>query len=239
MDMSDIRVSCAKCSQKYDLPEDTDGVEINCLKCGAPLTLDTQNPEPLQSAKEVKGGSSLSLANRKANDTLNGEEEIRDVVLEVTSVDKVMETSRSAQRSESPVLLAIPALLVVAGAMIFFQYRSDVWSEYTLHYEFARNILLVGIWLLLVLEAWRDSVGKGALSLLFPPFVILYALRETESGLLRGAFFGVLLGLCTEAFLIPDAAILQALGPAAQGMVDQVDSWIQLASKEPVSSEMH
>jgi hypothetical protein len=213
-------------------------VEISCLKCGAPLTPDTQNPTPAQAADAEKDGRALSIANRKSNDTLNGEEEVREVLLDVTSVDKVMETSRGSQRSESPAMLAIPALIVVTGAMVLFQFRSDAWSEYTLHYEFGRNILLVGIWLLLVLEAWRDSLGKGALSLLFPPYVMLYALRESESGLLRGAIFGMFLGLCTEAFLIPDAAILQSLGPAAQGMVDQVDSWIALASKEPVNSEM-
>ena len=236
--MSDIRVSCAKCSQKYDLPDDTDAGDINCLRCGAPLTLNGQSPVSRSSVGKDKDGGGLSFANRNSDDMPNRGEEIREVLLEVTSVDRVMAASRGAQKVESPAMLAVPSLLVVAGAMVLFQYRFDAWSVSSVHYEFGRNILLVGAWLLLVLEACRASMDKGALSLFFPPYVMLYALRETKSGLLRGAFSGLLIGLCTEAFLIPDAAILQALGPAAQGMVDQVGSWIEFASIESFGSEV-
>jgi hypothetical protein len=125
-------------------------------------------------------------------------------------------------------------LILIAGAMLAFQYGAPDVREYLPWYVMGRNVLLAGIVSWILVDAWRSSVGHGLTCMFFPPYILLYAIGQVESVLLRGLVFGLLIGLTGEAWLLPSQSLVLSLGPMFSSLVDQVNSWMAAAARPPV-----
>lgn len=228
--MGDIRVNCGTCGQKYAVPDGITVMALKCLKCGTPVSLSSAASGDAKNmiAEPVK----LTFARPPAD----GETAVieREVIVDAPAVNEVVKNRRVSTGRDTSMLMGWLALLGVAGLMILFQWRYTEWAAFAPYYVVIRNSLLALVSLLLVLEAWEDGIGKGALSLFFPPYLVLYALQEADSRLVRGLFFGAVIALGAEVFLLPSHSLLMALGPALQGLTERVDGWIAVASREPI-----
>ena len=122
-------------------------------------------------------------------------------------------------------------ILMVGGLMVAFQHFSADLMDYAPIYVMIRNVLVAAACILVTYNATRDGIGRGLLCVIFPPYLMLYATSQEESGWIRGLFLGVLLGLCAEAFLVPGLSLVLSLGPALNTFIEQVTSWIELASR--------
>ena len=124
--------------------------------------------------------------------------------------------------------------LLVGGLMVLFQYFAPHLQGYADMYRLVRNLLIVVAWLMIVYIAFQDEIARGLLSVVFPPYLMLYVTGQVESGWVRGLFFGVLLGVCAEAYLLPNSSLILGLGPAANDFIERVTHWINTISRRPV-----
>lgn len=131
-------------------------------------------------------------------------------------------------------LVSGSVFLLVSGLMVAFQLFAPGLKAYVHVYAAARSFLALTATLLIAYNAAQDGFLRGLLCLVFPPYLLLYATGQEESDWLRGLFLGILLGVCAEAFLLPERSLILALGPAFHGLVEQVQGWIQTASRPPV-----
>jgi len=123
---------------------------------------------------------------------------------------------------------------VVAAAFIGFQYRANDFSQYMDHYIWSRNLFALFTYLTVVVVAFQDNLGPGALCLFVPPYMLYYTMSSIESSVLRGLFHAALIVLAVEIVLIPDHSILIGVGDTIGGAIDHVDALIQHASDKPI-----
>lgn len=126
------------------------------------------------------------------------------------------------------------AFAMTFGVMLLYQLQAAEWRSYLDLYVWGRGIAVVGLFLYITFSAMHDNGWKGALCIVFPPYALFYGVSQVNSGLIRGVLYGLLFGLGTEAFMLPKQSLAIALGPAFNIVIDEVNSWIKLASKPPI-----
>lgn len=131
-------------------------------------------------------------------------------------------------------LISGTVFLLVGGLMVGFQYFAPTLEPYAHEYILFRNVLATAAVILIAYSAAQDGIFRGLLCVFFPPYLFLYATGQEESPWLRGIFMGVLLGLCAEAFLLPEKSLILELGPTINSLIEQVENWMALASRPPV-----
>ena len=126
------------------------------------------------------------------------------------------------------------AFAMTFGIMLLYQFQAAEWRSFMDLYVWGRAIAVVGLFLYITFSAMHDNGWKGALCIVFPPYALFYGVSQVNSAPIQGILFGLVLGLGTEAFMLPKQSLLIALGPAANVVIDEVNSWIKLASKPPI-----
>ena len=130
-----------------------------------------------------------------------------------------------------PLFVAAFLLILV---FVGFQWNVNRVGKYTNLYEISRNILGLAIWLFVVLSAFREGFGFGALCLFMPPYLLFYTIAHMESPVLRGVFYGILFSIISEIYLMREHSILLATGSAINEFIRNVDELIKHASQGPM-----
>ncbi len=145
-----------------------------------------------------------------------------------------VQTHKEKEVRESPKWVPWVVLLVIAGGLLGFQWKFELFDQYTLFYVWGRNVIAIAAYLMIVLVAFQDGLGPGALCLAIPPYLLVYAGSSVESGILRGMIFGISLALIGEMFLLPEQSLFVAMGENMNEIIDTVDSLIVKASDSPI-----
>ncbi len=225
--MPDMTLRCPQCDCEYKISESVPAGGFPCRTCGAKMA---KKPGPEE-------GSKLSLRRSTPPRILSDwhpDDDNRTGSCPVVHPTPVIEPHDAPRVHHTPKWLAGLVMLVVAGLLTGFQYKADMLQNYMGEYSLARNIFFVATYLFVVLVAFQDRMGSGALCLLFPPYAIVYSITSVESWLLRGALYGVVIGLATEIYLLPESSLFMSAGKEINGVIDSVDAMIVRASGSPV-----
>lgn len=123
---------------------------------------------------------------------------------------------------------------LVLAALIGFQYLSDQLDSYLTYYIWVRNLLGIAAYTFVVLLAFQDHLGPGALCLFIPPYTLLYTSSSVESGILRGAFYGMVIVFISEIYFLPDESLMLTFGHWLNEVIGDVDSLIIKAGESPI-----
>lgn len=135
-----------------------------------------------------------------------------------------------AEESKNRAWVATVVFAAVTLVFVGLQWKFDTLGAFQNYYLWGRIALALGVYLMVALVAFQDSAGTGSMCLFLPPYTVMYTSSNIESNVLRGAFFAVLVGLCTEVYFIRDQALATAMGSSISGLIQNVDNLIVRAS---------
>lgn len=223
--MSEISVKCPECSQEYQIPPHVTVMGLKCLECGTPMSAAAGKSAAVRTESDEISAPMHAMT---AAPALAGGSIDPDAVPE-----NPLRALAVSNRDLSSIISGV-LFLLVGGLMVGFQFLAPSLEPYAYEYIIVRNILAAAAVILMAHSAAQDGILRGLLCVFFPPYLLLYATSQEESGWLRGLFLGVMLGLCAEAFLLPEASLILEIGPAISAMIERVENWMALASRPPV-----
>lgn len=232
--MPDITITCPECGREYRLSEYAKVEGISCLTCGAIL----RKPRYEQGTGGLKLkslGSILPPPVPASGAAVMAAVAIATPVAEAPASHPVPhhDIHHEGEAHDSPKWLSVVIATLVLAAFAGFQYFAKDLAQYETAYFWARNLLAAGSYLLVVMLAFQDGLGPGALCVVIPPYSLFYASSSIESAWVRGIFFGTVLAMVTEVYFIPDTSLVMAGGQAFQQMVAWVDGLMVSASESP------
>jgi hypothetical protein len=232
--MPEISIHCPNCNKSHAVADDVSFAQMRCLQCGCPLAAPREQPEPGMLGPQPSAPPvHLTLATPGSTLAVPGPGAVK-VIREKTGPGVNTALGRkAAQRKYAPAIstwLGWILLVVIAGGLIGFQSFAAELRDYLPFYVAARNALFVLVGLLVIHDAWQDSLSQGLLCLLIPPYLLLYAIANLESNIVRALFFALMAGIGAEAWLLPQHSLIMGLGPNLHQLVDTVNGLI--ASKK-------
>jgi len=228
-----MRIKCEECGQKYKLSKPVKADEpLKCLECGSMMSL-PQTPAASSLAGPSKPRMTLTGEPLEGVGQIPPAPKVRYKADGTPLVETDLQPPVAITKDKSSYVSAF-VFLSVGGLMILFQYFAPQLEVYADMYMMVRNIAMAVAWLMIVYIAFQDEISRGVLSVVFPPYLMLYVTGQVESGWVRGLFFGVLLGVCAEAYLLPNSSLILGLGPAANDLIERVTHWINATSRRTV-----
>lgn len=233
--MSDVRVVCPECDGTFSYPSRTTVTKLTCPDCGARLTAASIG-ELLRRRRMNKTTQpvSLRLAGGGALAAARMVEEPPPMAPPMDTILQQREERRRKRQTLASDLTGQVWLIGVAAAMLSFQSAAADLREYLPVYVWTRNLLLIAVCGWLVVDAWRASIWHGLACMVFPPYLLLYAISQVESVILRGLVFSLMIGLVGEAWMLPGDSLVLRLGPTCSAVVDQVNQWLDAAARAPI-----
>lgn len=233
--MPDITIPCPECGREYRLSEYATVDGISCLTCGATL----------QKPKHCQGTGGLKLKSLQeylppplpapAGPALATAGVAPAAIVESTDHPVPhMDIHKEEPTRETPKWPSLVVAAAVLAALVGFQYFADRLDAYYVAYEWSRNLLIVGSYLMVVVVAFQDGLGPGALCLVIPPYTVFYATASVESAVIRGLFYGTVLALVAEVYFLPETSLAMVSGTVFSELVSWVDGLIVTASKPPI-----
>jgi hypothetical protein len=224
--MPDVTISCSECAREYKISEYASVEGLACRTCGAKMSKPTHEKDSTLALRSSSSSQMLSDWHPDDDDqTASGPVVHPAPPVSTHHVEKV---------PHAPKWLAGIVMLIVAGILIGFQYKADLFQSYMGEYAIARNVVAAAAYLFVVLAAFQEHIGPGAGCLLFPPYAIVYSMTSVESWLLRGVLYGMVIGLVTETYLLPDDALFMSASKEMNSFIDSVDTMMVRASDSPI-----
>lgn len=238
--MPDIIIECPECHRDYTVSEYATLDGMTCVTCSAPLSMPestggTTNLR-VRSARDAPGISMVAPSTPAAPPPMpeSGEGQAVPVVASIQAMTQAGLVPEGSNRVLPKWIAGVIALAVIV-AFVSFQWKADDLSSSMLtYYEWGRNGLALGAWLVVVLVAFQDGLGPGVLCLVLPPYSLFYVMACVESHVLRGVFYGILISLCAETYLLQDHSIVLAAGVGLKDFIEHVDGLIVRASESPI-----
>lgn len=220
--MADIKIKCSGCGKENVFSEYSRPESRRCRKCDAALMegessaktkLRVRKPEP--EADEIPN--------------LKEDEPVADKREQSSSTPKDKKKSKPKPKKPSSFLLGLTAFVVFGGLLAGLQYFGQGDRNLLELYKTVRLFALGLGFLIVVVDAFKESQVSGFLALLFPPYLIYYALLKLNSFWRQGLFMAVVLMLTTEMYFMKDDAIIREANRYVQKKVDYVSEQLEKA----------
>ena len=237
--MSEIQLKCPGCDRVYCVPDHIADMTIKCWECGETMTTDgPMAPVRLDtgfSYDDADEGPDTGLL-RIAHANLEPERlPMRSDCVQApapSALETVLEGAVEVE--DASTWPGYIAFAMTFGIMLLYQFQAAEWRSYMDFYVWGRGIAVAGLFVYITFSAMHDNGWKGALCIAFPPYALFYGVSQVNSLPIQGILYGLVLGLGTEAFMLPTQSLVIAMGPAFNIVIDEVNSWIKLASKPPI-----
>lgn len=216
--MPDITIVCRECGREHKISEYAKIEKLNCAGCNAPLEM------PGRKAPE----RSITVAQPKPKVPEKMPDAPKVVQSDTVATSSVHDIEVEITRP--PWWQAVLCFAAVAGILGYYLMHWQQYEGYLQYYIWARNILGLGTTILIMVIAYHDAIGHGAVCLVFPPYMLWYAWTRLESYALRGLFFGVVAVLFAEIYYMPEYAVAIHLQEFLGGVVSTVDGLIERAA---------
>ena len=227
--MPDITISCSECAREYRISEYATVDGLSCRTCGAKMRKPSHEKNSALSLRSKSSSQMLSDWHPGDDDqSASGPGVHPAPIVSTHHVDKV---------AHAPRWLAGIVMLIVAGVLIVFQYKADMFQGYLSEYAVARNVVIAAAYLFVVLAAFKEHIGPGAVCLFFPPYALVYSMTSVESWLLRGVLYGMVIGLITETYLLPNDALFMNASREMNSFIASVDTMMVRASDSPIQND--
>jgi hypothetical protein len=218
--MPDITIVCKECGREHKISEYAKIEKMNCAGCSQPLEM------PRKAAAQA--GISVRQGPPKVPDKMP---DAPKVVVESDTVSTSKVHDKEVELSKPPLWQAVVCFGAVAGIMGYFLMHWQQYQGYLQYYLWARNILALGTIVLILVIAYHDAIGHGAVCLVFPPYMLWYAWTRLESYALRGLFFGIIAVLAAEVYYMPEYSVGLKIQEIAGNLVTTVDGLIERAAE--------
>ena len=230
--MPDILIQCPDCSREYEVSEYATVDKMTCITCGASLIRPSNNSAQPNHLR-VKS-STGSYTNEAATRTIVPNELMTTRGGPVVYAAPQVNVHVSQEVSAPPRWVAWVVGTLVLAALIGFQYFFSQLDSYLTYYIWVRNLLGIAAYTLVVLLAFQDHLGPGALCLFIPPYTLLYTSSSVKSGIVRGVFYGMVIVFLSEIYFLPNQSLLLAFGDWLSEIIGQVDGLIKKAGESPL-----
>lgn len=134
-----------------------------------------------------------------------------------------------AGRPRSAMLQSVAAFLLIGGLFGGLLFH-EVTGKAVLSAEqvtYGRIFLVVGLYVVLVIEAFTQDMLHGLFCVFFPPYALVYGLLYSDAGPLRGLSLAVMVFLGAEMYFAPETALVYQVRDWIGGMVDEGQRLIQ------------
>lgn len=232
--MPDILIQCPECSREYKVSEYAMVDSMTCVTCGATLARSSDDNFP--------DAGSLRLKGRSVPPNLPGVApalpDVPDALViaggPVVCAAPTVDVHQTEEVKDSNPRLSYLVGMLVVGVLLGFQYFSSELDSYLNYYLWLRNGLAAISYGLVVLLAFQDHWGPGLLSVMIPPYTLLYTASSVESNVLRGVFFGMVVVFSAELYFLTDHSAMLAAGEGISLLIEKTDALIVKASESPI-----
>lgn len=232
--MPDILIQCPECSREYKVSEYATVDNMMCMTCGAQLSRPSRLPGLAGAALRVKRAGRGGGLGAVAPALPDVPDALAIAGGPVVCPAPVVQVHRGEKVREQPRWLSLTVALLVLGALVAFQYFADRLDDYVTYYVWVRSGLALVAYGLVVMLAFQDHLGYGALCLVIPPYSLFYTAASVESGVLRGVFYAMVVAALTEVYFLPDHSALLAAGQVVNELIRDIDGLILKASESPI-----
>ena len=228
--MADVELGCPKCGLRVTVSEYVGEEGRICMACGGAL----QIPEEAWPAMEAAQASSgLRVRRRTQADAVSvrgdplptgavGHAEAERVIPNAVADPK-------AGRSPWPRVIGVLVFLLTAALFIGPQFLADGHPAVRDAYLSMRYGAWALVWLIVVIDAWREGTFYGLGSLLFPPYALAYAVSRMESYWAKALVFATLIALAAELHFLGADASVHRMGAAVERGIVSVGNLIERA----------
>lgn len=232
--MADITLKCPKCGKQNKVSEYAEPGSAICSSCQAALDIPVSEKALRLSVRKISHHQRATLTGREPvtkDDVVTRDSKAQETAAVLGEVHK----SRQKVKTPNFIWMLIPFLIVTAG-LVGWQYMSKQHPgdpRWLHQFVLGRSIAYSLIYLLVLLSAFEDSVGQGALCLLLPPYTLYYVFVRLEAYWLRGCFFAMCVSIVAELYYVPKYAIFTIGQAYFDHFVDTVNGIVQRAGEPP------
>ncbi len=236
--MGDVGMTCERCELRMTLSEYAAAEGRVCMACGGALRREEGGAEV---AAPRRGPT---LRRRRAEDAVSvrGEPLASAAVGQVHSERVIPNAVTDPRRGRTTGARLLGFLVFLAGAALLvgpqFLGEHELLGERQAGifegYLRVRYIAWGAIWLLVAIEAWRESAFRGLAATLFPPYTLFYAVGRLESHWRRSLVYAACLALVAELHLLGSDAALRRGNDALEQGIAAVSSLIVRAGEPPM-----
>jgi hypothetical protein len=232
--VADISLKCPKCGKQNKVSEYAAQGSVFCTSCQAPLDIPVSEKSLRLTVRKIGHHQRETLSGRDAvtkDDQATRKSKARESAAVLGEVHKV----RHKSKTPNVVWMLVPFLILMAG-LVGSQYmiKAHPWDSPLLHrFLIGRTITYSLTYILVLLSAFEDSVGQGAICLFFPPYTLYYVFVRLEAYWLRGCFFAMCLSILAELYFVPAQAVIVMGQAHFNNFVDNVSGLVQRASEPP------
>jgi len=226
--MADIRIVCSECGQENVFSEYSRPEARRCRKC------DTLLGEGASSVKTKLRVRKRDPETDAVPYLQENKPDPKEEKRESPAAPKKKKSSKTRLKSPSSFLLGLLAFIVFGGLLVALQYYGRDDRKILEIYRTVRLFALGLGYLIVLIDAFMESQVSGFLALLFPPYLIYYALVRLDSFWRQGLFMAVVLMLAAEMYFMKDDAIITHSNRFVQKKIDYVSEQLDKAGKSSV-----
>jgi len=128
-----------------------------------------------------------------------------------------------AGRPKSAFLESLAAFILIGGllgGLLFHQVTGKdlISPEYA---NYGRIFMVLGLYVVLVIEAFTQEMLHGLFCVFFPPYALVYGLLYSDAGPLRGLSLAMIVFLSAEMYFSPEDALVYHIRDAISGFVGE------------------
>jgi hypothetical protein len=221
--MADVMIPCPDCGEKNSFSEFVAPEARCCRGCARVLELPKLEADPIRLSVRKAPPMVPPPPLSPIRGTDNGPPTEINAILKAKREQSAgrEKTMRRPKRWLGPLIF-----LLTAGLLAGLQYAGTTTDRVQDIYLQARYGFLALAAVLVLFEAFRDSVMQGMLCLLLPFYLAYYAITRMESYVRAGFVLGVGAALGTEMLWVGDQAILHIVSREVNWFIEYVNSLI-------------
>ncbi len=202
--MADVEVKCEECGSPITLSEYAAMDTISCRACGAPLRARPSSPtdsvrERLKLKQQQQAEEAESDRPRIKGPT--GEQPDEE---STWRFDRYIQQSRENIKTDAKqtgVIWSWVCFLLLALLMASIRFLNILPSDYTELLKTYGPYAALGMHVVIVLMAFKDTVFQGILCLLIPGYSVFYLFFVSDNFWTRALFGGLLVGIGLDSAL--------------------------------------
>lgn len=191
--MADIEVKCTVCEKTIRISEFADVDTITCRSCGGKL----KKPEKLTFKPKATIRATRAEDEQAADDTPPTEWRFHKTVSESKK-----KTQENVRKGVSHHVLSWMLFVLLAAGMGYARYGGALQEAHFKLLQEKGIYLFLGLYLMVVLLAYKDSIFQGILCTLIPGYALFYLFFISDDFYMRAIVAGAMVGVGQDSGLI-------------------------------------
>ncbi len=229
--MADIKIVCSACETENTFSEYARPESRVCRECGQSLTTEGAVERKKLSLRSMSSEDGEKVTLRGAEKGAKEKPRPSDHSEESTTAPHKKDATRVRLKSPSSFILGLLVFILLTALLVGLQYFGQTDAELREIYSLVRLVALALAYLAVLIDAFREGQVPGFLALLFPPYLIYYAIAKLDSFWRQGVFFAVIVMLGAELHFMKDDAAVIHFNKFIKSKIDYVSDQLDKAGK--------